>query len=555
MQGRRSLLTRALGIWVGMVGAVLAASVHCSFAQTPGTGDTGDQTALAVPRVNMHEAAGVGMPQPLPPSDAVLVRKIFSLQDAGSVAEAIRDSARVGDNLLEGPILADRYLHTAYHASPAELSAWLARFGDQPGATGIRDLLDRLAPATAVSAVAAAGLAGRVTGTVRRGVGPAQVRALFAQNRDAQAVQAAAAVVSRAEPANAETLFIGGLASWREDQGDAAIGFFDAAYRAASSPALRAASAFWAGHVQQRLGNRGGFAVWMRRAALEGDEFYAMIARRALGPSSACVAGGTIGNADVEALLDTPQGKRAFALIQVGEKRMAEAELRDLWVDTAQDGVFDRSLALTAKALGFGQLAAEVEQSSAARPGVAMPARLRPASGFLVDPPLVYAVVRHESNFDPEAVSSLGARGLMQIMPSTAYGVAGSAADRLADPAVNLSIGQRYMIALADDDVIDGDLIRLLAGYGQGQGALRKWVDSVRDNGDPLMFVEAIPVISIREFVESSLVYSWQYAAAMHLPATSLDALAVGHYPRLVRVAGRAAPAGDQVCGMATARR
>lgn len=509
---------------------------------------------MAVLRPGPHGAAGVAIPQPLSPSEAILARKVFSLQDTGNLAEAIRDSARLEDHLLHGAILADRYLHTSYHATPAELTAWLARFGDQPEASGIRDLLDRLAPAAAGSTIAAMGPGGRVTAAARRGgVGPAQMRALFVQNRDAQVVQLATGLLPHATPANAEALFIGGLASWRQDKSDTATVFFDAAYRGASSSALRAASAFWAGHVQQRLGNRGAFAVWTRRAAMEGDAFYAMVARRALGPVAACAAGDTIGNADVEALLATPQGKRAFALIQVGEKRLAEAELRSLWADTARDGVFRRSLALTARALGFAQLAAEVEQSSATRPAVGMPARLQPASGFLVDPPLVYAVVRHESNFHPGAVSSQGALGLMQIMPSTAHAVAGSAAERLADPAVNLSIGQKYMLTLADDDVIDGDLIRLMAGYAQGQGALRKWVDSVSDNGDPLMFVEAIPAQGTREFIQDSLVYSWQYAAAMHVPASSLDALAAGRYPRLVRAGEKAAAGG--VCGMTTAAR
>jgi len=511
---------------------------------------------MAVPRLGLHGAAGVGLPQPLSPSEAILARKVLSLQDTGNLSDAIRDSARLEGNLLQGSILADRYLHTSYHATPAELTAWLARFGDQPEATGIRDLLDRLSPASAGATIAAAGVTGRGTTAARRGgAGPAQVRAQFVQNRDAQVLQEATALLPRATPANAEALFVGGLASWRQDKSDTATAFFDAAYRGASSPALRAASAFWAGHVQQRLGNRGAFAVWMRRAALEGDAFYAMIARRALSPSAACASGATIGNADVEALLATPQGKRAFALIQVGEMRRAEAELRALWVDTKQDGVFHRSLALTAGALGFGQLAAEVEQSSAARRTVGMPTRLQPASGFLVDPPLVYAVVRHESNFHPGAVSSQGALGLMQIMPSTAHAVAGNAAERLEDPAVNLSIGQKYMLTLADDDVIDGDLIRLMAGYAQGQGALRKWVDNVSDNGDPLMFVEAIPAQGTRQFIQDSLVYSWQYAAAMHLPATSLDALAAGRYPRLVRAGEQAASAGGSACGMTTAAR
>src|SRR5262249_39686544 len=158
------------------------------------------------------------------------------------------------------------------------------------------------------------------------------VRSLFVQNRDAQAVQAATALLSTN---HAEALFIGGLAVWRLDHNDSATAFFDAAYRAADTPDVRAASAFWAGHVQQLLGNRGGFAVWMRRASLEGDAFYAMVARRSLGPSLACAAGWTIGNADTDALVATTQGRRAFALLQVGEKHYAEAELRALWVDTA----------------------------------------------------------------------------------------------------------------------------------------------------------------------------------------------------------------------------
>lgn len=160
-----------------------------------------------------------------------------------------------------------------------------------------------------------------------------------------------------------------------------------------------------------------------------------------------------------------------------------------------------------------------------------------------------------KSNFQPGAVSSQGALGLMQIKPSTAYTVAGSAADKLEDPAVNLTIGQKYMLTLAADDVIDGDLIRLLAAYAQGQGALRKWVDNVRDNGDPLMFLEGMPAQTTQQFIEEALVYSWQYAATMHVQAVSLDALAAGRYPRLVRVGQRAGSAGDLDCGMTTARR
>ena len=188
------------------------------------------------------------------------------------------------------------------------------------------------------------------------------------------------------------------------------------------------------------------------------------------------------------------------------------------------------------------------------RPDGANLVRLRPASGFLVDPPLVYALVRHESNFQAGAVSSAGARGLMQIMPSTAHAVAGERAQDLHKPEVNLAIGQQLMLTLAADDVIDGDLIRLLAGYGQGQGGLRKWVDAVRDGGDPLMFVEAIPNGNTSTFIKDALVYSWHYAAQLHLPASSLDALAAGRYPRLVRAGADARFVNGGACARAAGR-
>ena len=541
MRGRGSRQTCALATWGGVLAVVLATGGNYSFAQAQRPGETADQTALAVPRVGLRGAAGVGLPQPLSPSEAAQVRRIFSLQGSGSVADAARETERLQDDLLLGAILADRYLRG--RPTPEELAAWLTRFGDQPEAPAIHGLLERLAPAMAAPP-AADPLPPH--GGVRHAT-PA-LRSLFVQNRDAEAVAAA-----RMRPADAEAQFIGGLAALRRGQGDAA-GLFDAAYRTALTPALRAAGAFWYGRVAQRGGDRGGFAAWMRRAVLEGDTFYGLIARRALGPTVACVPVGTLGNADMEALLATPQGRRAFALLQVGEKRLAEEEFRALWTDTVQDGVFDRSLVLAARAVGFDQLAAEIEQNGIPRPDGLTVARLRPASGFVVDPPLVYALVRHESNFRAGAVSHDGARGLMQIMPRTAHAVAGNQAQHLQDPEVNLAIGQQYLLALADDDVVNGDLIRLLAGYGQGQFGLRKWVDAVRDEGDPLMFIEAIPNGHTRAFIEDALMYSWHYAAELHLPASSLDALAAGQYPRLVRAGENARPMNGACAPMAGSR-
>ena len=162
--------------------------------------------------------------------------------------------------------------------------------------------------------------------------------------------------------------------------------------------------------------------------------------------------------------------------------------------------------------------------------------RLRPRGGFLVDRALVYALTRLESNFDAGAVSAAGARGLMQLMPVTAGYITGHAdryagrAGSLHDPALNLQLGQRYVLYLSGHDAVDNNLIRLLASYNAGPGNVGRW--DIRCDDDPLMFMESIPLEETRGFVHRALTYTWIYADRLGLPAPSLDALAGGAWPK-----------------------
>ena len=155
-----------------------------------------------------------------------------------------------------------------------------------------------------------------------------------------------------------------------------------------------------------------------------------------------------------------------------------------------------------------------------------------PSGGFRIDPALVYALTRLESNFDAAAVSPVGARGLMQIMPFTARYVTGDetlGGTALNDPSVNLDVGQRYVAFLARQDAIDGDLIRLLASYNAGPGSFQRWNSAVRDDGDPLLFIEAIPNDQTRAFVQHVLTYTWLYAAQLRLPHRASTSWAPGN--------------------------
>ena len=92
------------------------------------------------------------------------------------------------------------------------------------------------------------------------------------------------------------------------------------------------------------------------------------------------------------------------------------------------------------------------------------------AANTRVEPELLRAIIVVESGFNPAAVSSKGARGLMQLMPATAqaYGVTDA-----SDPAQNVKAGARYLRDLMDR--YEDDLTLALAAYNAGEGAVERF--------------------------------------------------------------------------------
>jgi soluble lytic murein transglycosylase len=588
--------------------AILAgAFTSAAHGQTSGSGNgTGTQTdetrpdeaAFAVPRVLHGGASGVVFPQPLKPGDAALMRRIFAFQARGDIPSAVRSVPGLEDPLLLGTVLADRYLGRYHRSTADELSDWLARYGDLPDASAVHALLLTRLPKGATPPAAPDPVAlvrpadadpmpedidpprndltrnpvldrtvlDRVSGgntasalrliSSTRGISAAyaaQLRAeaaqvLFTRNEDTEALRVAQLAVDGVAPSDQPSLgfYVGGLAAWRLDRIDIARELFEGGAKAPNTSArLHAASAFWASRACRSMHDAVATVAWLRVAAAERLTFHGLLARRILRMDTGILPSGELLNqADVEAVARTPEGWRAFALLQIGQSDRAEAELRGLWSKARASPVFGRSLMMVASAAGLTDCAAQMAAALQSEDGrrhdelrFPLP-RLRPAGGFSIDPTLVYALTRMESNFDTGAVSPAGARGLMQIMPATAQYITGDifySAVRLHEPASNLEIGQRYIAYLGRQDGIDNDLLRILASYNCGPGNFGHWSADLNDRGDPLLFIEAIPLAETRAFVQHVLVYSWIYAARMHLPAASLDALSAGEFPRFTQ--------------------
>ena len=393
----------------------------------------------------------------------------------------------------------------------------------------------------AMRLIAAARVPAAYGGVLRAAV----ARVLFVQGHDGQALAVGRDASARTGGKVGAGDYVAGLAAWRSGRVAQAAGLFEAASRATLIPAsTRAGAAFWAARAHLRLGDVGGYRPWMLRAAAARRTFYGLLAARRLGlggwtPSVDSVGEETLGEADVEAIGAQPAGRRVFALLQVGQSARAEAALRQMWPTVASDRALGRSIMLVATAAGLTDLASQVasilqsedgEPHDAARFPVP---RLQPRGGFSMDPALVYALTRLESNFDPDAVSGEGAHGLMQLMPVTAGFMVGhpdrftGAPGRLENASLNLELGQRYVDYLAGNANVEGDLIKLLASYNAGPNRVAGWTS----DSDPLLFMEAIPAEETRGFVHRALTYLWIYGGQLGLPCPSLDALAAEIWP------------------------
>lgn len=141
------------------------------------------------------------------------------------------------------------------------------------------------------------------------------------------------------------------------------------------------------------------------------------------------------------------------------------------------------------------------------------------ATAYDVDPLLVLAIIREESNFLPTAVSSSDARGLMQLLPSTASWIAtvklGLVYDEQAlfDPETNIRLGTWYIGYLLQR--YEGDLALAVAAYNGGPGNIDRWTSNGELRGVNLPF--AIESIETREYL-TKVLSAWLAYRRFYLP-------------------------------------
>jgi soluble lytic murein transglycosylase-like protein len=368
----------------------------------------------------------------------------------------------------------------------------------------------------------------------------------YIENDDASAKRVATQAQMAGGDWGTQAAWVRGLAAWRLREYALAFEAFEHVSRLATNDDLRAAGLFWSARAAMVLKQPQHFQPMMQRAAQLPETFYGILASETLGMEPIVGRATKTPKLDWLSLKDQQNAALAVALTEIGQSKLADAALRHQ--ARIGDARQHANLAQLAGALNLASTQFWLGHYGPARGQGNTMARYpmpnwQPSGGWRVTPTLVYAHALQESNFRTDVISPAGARGLMQVRPGTAQDMARArgvsfTASELDRPSVNLEYGQSYLEKLRDMPATGGLLPKVIAAYNAGPSPLTRWNSEIRDNGDPLLFIESIPFWETRGYVSIILRNYWIYEMREKKASGSLKGLAQYMWPKFPDASG-----------------
>ena len=588
---------------MALVGAAVITLV-VGLRPEPASQSTSVVQSPSVARIRPPTFAGE-LPAVLSADDAQRYAQAFELQAIGAVTRADKVLARIEDKLILSHVMADRYLRQK-RPRYRDLAAWLRTNRGHPDAGRIYRLARQIKPKRTRSPArprVARGTIGaerfppapyasrknltrkqrrQVTrlkrimrNNLKRGFVTKTERMLawgnvkrlfdrfefdqaranvaaawYYQGKDKKAYKLASVSIARSGDRLPISHWTAGLSAWRMKRYEqCARHFITLANAPGISGWIVAGGAYWAARAYKKLGRSDETRAWLKKAADHPQTLYGVLARSRLGMPLAFEAEPAPLDADaIEAIAAVSPGRRALALIEIGQSHRAEQELLGFrgW---RLAGLSDSLLSL-ARHAALPSLGLKLSKRLAERDGEGGKTRHLPISSFPVPPwgadregkidrALLFAFMRQESDFNTFARSHVGARGLMQIMPGTARELTRRRirARDLYDPELSVELGQRYLTQLLSHRAVRGNLLRLIASYNSGPGNVNYWRKKMMKFGnDPLLYIETLPSLETRLFVRRVLTNLWLYRHRFGQSAPSLDAMLKGEFPNYKRL-------------------
>lgn len=294
---------------------------------------------------------------------------------------------------------------------------------------------------------------------------------------------------------------------------DLAKQHFETLRQGVSTPVSQARALYWLGRTDAVRNNPAQAHEWYLQAAKFRYTYYGQLAQQELGPGYLNLGDDPVPTQEDRARFAANEQVQALQLLgNLGD--WSDFRRFSYFLDDALPNAVDHVM-LAEVTRDHGQPGVGLRAAKAALrrnevlPDSLWPVRKVPESGDRPEPALTLAISRQESELYPRAISHVGARGLMQLMPATARHAARAEGMKyrknwlIDDPQYNLKLGSAHLQDLLDK--YDGSYILAAAAYNAGSHRVNQWLNDYGDprkNADPVDWVEEIPFSETRNYVQ-----------------------------------------------------
>lgn len=290
---------------------------------------------------------------------------------------------------------------------------------------------------------------------------------------------------------------------------------FERMFHNVETPISKSRAAYWAGRASDVLKYPDIARQWYQEAAKHPTTFYGQMALAALGMPDPNIPPVRSSAGARQAVSGHEMVRAANYLARSGYRNEAAAFLLRA-AEESKSAQEIEGFAGEAYALGQTHTCIKIAQEAQNRFGVILTGLLYPTLESKMSAvhdtewALSHAIMRQESRFDEQAISSAGARGLMQLMPATAKETArkigiGHQNDWLTTrPDHNIRLGSQYIQQMVNR--YDGEYALAAAAYNAGPGRVSQWIgqfgDPRKSDRDMIDWIEEIPIYETRNYVQ-----------------------------------------------------
>ncbi len=298
---------------------------------------------------------------------------------------------------------------------------------------------------------------------------------------------------------------------------DAAVQHFKTMYDGVNYPISKSRAAYWVAKAYEQLGKDKNSKDWYKKSSVFNTTFYGQLASAKINKNDFKIKNNyTFSEEDYKKLLKTDLAKAVILLDELDMSLKSKDILRHLGSEerSIKEQVLAGKLSQQVGRLDFAiQIAKQTSYQNKNLLELNYPIIETPkvvSKRVVLPQEIILSLIRQESEFDRDANSWVGAKGLMQIMPATGRLVSKQAGLRysrsrlIEDEFFNLQLGCYYISGLNEE--FNGAIYMAFAGYNAGPHRVRRWVkrfgDPRKGEIDPIDWIELIPFTETRNYVQ-----------------------------------------------------